>query len=76
VTAIAEIRDRTPDFAEFTLGLAEGKTRGLNPGYDCDTAASAEYKRVARVYDQADPDKSMDQRPLAGSTERTHNGGI
>ena len=24
-----------PDFAEFTLGLAEGKTRGLNPGYAC-----------------------------------------
>jgi hypothetical protein len=22
-----------PDFAEFTLGLAEGKTRGLNPVY-------------------------------------------
>jgi hypothetical protein len=24
-----------PDFAEFILGLAEGKTRGLNPGYAC-----------------------------------------
>jgi hypothetical protein len=27
-------RLQAPDFAEFTLGPAEGKTRGLNPGYD------------------------------------------
>jgi hypothetical protein len=26
-------RRKAPDFAEFTLGLAEGKTRRLNPGY-------------------------------------------
>jgi hypothetical protein len=26
-------RRKAPDFAELVLGLAEGKTRGLNPGY-------------------------------------------
>jgi hypothetical protein len=28
------MRGPIPDFAEPVLGLAEGETRGLNPGYE------------------------------------------
>jgi hypothetical protein len=35
-----------PGFAEFTLGLAEGKTRGLNPGYAV-TPLSAHSEQAA-----------------------------
>ena len=38
-----------PDFAEPALGLAEGETRGLNPGYRRDIAMSKKGSGLARL---------------------------
>jgi hypothetical protein len=42
------IERTVPDFAEFIIGPAEGRTRWLNPGYGCNAKIASMPKREFR----------------------------